>query len=82
MLIIISLLLATGFLIAFIRATRSGQFDDHYTPSVRMLWDDDEAPEEDKKEDANPEEILKEGTENAEEIQQNNEIITKKNDSE
>jgi hypothetical protein len=47
-----------------------------------MLWDDDEAPEEDKKEDANPEEILKEGTENAEEIQQNNEIITKKNDSE
>ena len=82
MLIIISLLLATGFLIAFIRATRSGQFDDHYTPSVRMLWDDDEAPEEDKKEDANPEEVLKEGTENAEEIQQNNEIITKKNDSE
>ena len=79
---IISLALATGFLIAFIRATRSGQFDDHYTPSVRMLWDDDEAPEEDKKEDANPEEILKEGTENAEEIQQNNEIITKKNDSE
>jgi cbb3-type cytochrome oxidase maturation protein len=82
LLIIISLALATGFLIAFIRATRSGQFDDHYTPSVRMLWDDDEAPEEDKKEDANPEEILKEGTENAEEIQQNNEIITKKNDSE
>ena len=82
LLIIISLALATGFLIAFIRATRSGQFDDHYTPSVRMLWDDDEAPEEDKKEDANPEEILKEGTENAEEIQQNNEIITKKKDSE
>lgn len=78
MLIIISLLLATGFLIAFIRATRSGQFDDHYTPSVRMLWDDDEAPEEDKKEDANPEEVLKEGTENDEETQQNNEIITKK----
>ncbi|MDD2631686.1 MAG: cbb3-type cytochrome oxidase assembly protein CcoS [Bacteroidales bacterium] len=82
MLIIISLLLATGFLIAFIRATRSGQFDDPYTPSVRMLWDDDEAPEEDKKEDANPEEVLKEGTENDEETQQNNEIITKKKDSE
>jgi cbb3-type cytochrome oxidase maturation protein len=82
LLIIISLALATGFLIAFIRATRSGQFDDHYTPSVRMLWDDDEAPEEDKKEDANPEEVLKEGTENDEETQQNNEIITKKNDSE
>lgn len=77
MLIIISLFLATGFLIAFIRATRSGQFDDHYTPSVRMLWDDDATPEKEENEDAKPEDVLKEGAENDGEIQQNNEIITK-----
>ena len=26
---------------AFIRAVRSGQFDDDYTPSVRMLFEDE-----------------------------------------
>jgi cbb3-type cytochrome oxidase maturation protein len=80
MLIIISLLLATGFLIAFIRAARSGQFDDHYTPSVRMLWDNDEMLEEDKDKDA--ENDLKEETENDDETQRNNEIINKKRDDE
>ncbi|MFT6868243.1 MAG: cbb3-type cytochrome oxidase maturation protein [Cyclobacteriaceae bacterium] len=36
-----SLLVATGFLIAFIWASRSGQYDDDYTPSVRILFDDE-----------------------------------------
>ena len=36
-----SLLVACGFLIAFIRASRAGQFEDSYTPSVRMLFDDE-----------------------------------------
>ncbi len=40
-LIVLSLLVAVGFLIAFIWATRSGQFDDDYTPSVRMLFDNE-----------------------------------------
>jgi cbb3-type cytochrome oxidase maturation protein len=35
-----SLFVATGFLIAFLWAVRSGQYDDNYTPSVRMLFDD------------------------------------------
>ena len=39
-LIAISLLVALGFLLAFLWATNSGQFDDDYTPSVRMLFDD------------------------------------------
>jgi len=30
---------ASGFLIAFIWAVRSGQFDDTCTPAVRMLFD-------------------------------------------
>ena len=40
-LIIISLIVATGFLIAFLWAVKSGQFEDDYTPSVRMLHDDE-----------------------------------------
>lgn len=39
LLIIISLLLATGFLISFIWSVDNGQIDDDYTPSVRMLFD-------------------------------------------
>ncbi|MFN8321691.1 MAG: cbb3-type cytochrome oxidase assembly protein CcoS [Chitinophagales bacterium] len=35
-----SLLLAVGFLIAFMVSVKSGQFDDEYTPSVRILFDD------------------------------------------
>ncbi|MDH5604176.1 MAG: cbb3-type cytochrome oxidase assembly protein CcoS [Cyclobacteriaceae bacterium] len=35
----ISILVATGFLVAFIWAVKSGQFEDTYTPSVRMLFD-------------------------------------------
>ncbi len=34
-------LLAAAAIVAFIRAVRSGQFDDLDTPSVRMLLDDD-----------------------------------------
>lgn len=39
-LISISLLIAVGFLVSFIWSLRSGQFDDTYTPSVRILFDD------------------------------------------
>jgi cbb3-type cytochrome oxidase maturation protein len=39
-LIILSLIVAVGFLIAFFWAVRSGQYDDDYTPSIRMLFDD------------------------------------------
>lgn len=40
-LIIISITVALGFLIAFFWAVKNGQYDDSYTPSVRMLWDND-----------------------------------------
>ena len=40
LLIGISLIVAGGFLAAFFWAVRSGQYDDEYTPSVRILWDD------------------------------------------
>ena len=35
-----SMLVAGGFLIAFLWAVRSGQYDDRHTPSIRMLFDD------------------------------------------
>lgn len=41
MLIGISILVAIFFLCAFIRAVKSGQYDDDYTPSVRMLFEDE-----------------------------------------
>lgn len=34
-----SLILAIGFLIAFIWSVKSKQYEDDYTPSVRMLFD-------------------------------------------
>jgi cbb3-type cytochrome oxidase maturation protein len=46
----ISLLLAIGFLTAFIWSVKSGQLDDDYTPSVRILFDDFEKKEEQKME--------------------------------
>jgi cbb3-type cytochrome oxidase maturation protein len=36
-----SLTIAVGFLIAFIWSVKTGQYDDDYTPSVRMLFDDE-----------------------------------------
>ena len=40
-LITVSIVVAVIFLIAFIKAVKSGQYDDDYTPSVRMLFDDE-----------------------------------------
>jgi cbb3-type cytochrome oxidase maturation protein len=40
-LIIISLILAIGFLVAFFWAVKDNQYEDDYTPSVRILFDDD-----------------------------------------
>ena len=39
-LVIIGVLVAGGFLLAFIWAVKSGQYEDSYSPSVRILFDD------------------------------------------
>ncbi len=49
-----SLTIAIGFLIAFIWSVKNGQYDDDYTPSVRMLFDEPEI-----KEDINQSEPIK-----------------------
>ncbi len=41
LLISISIIVAIAFLYAFLRAVKTGQYDDDYTPSVRMLFDDE-----------------------------------------
>ncbi|MFS4482873.1 cbb3-type cytochrome oxidase assembly protein CcoS [Hyunsoonleella sp. 2307UL5-6] len=40
-LLTISIIVAIGFFIAFIIAVKRGQFDDSYTPSVRILFEDE-----------------------------------------
>lgn len=41
LLLSLSILVAIVFFIAFIYSVKSGQYDDSYTPSVRMLFDDE-----------------------------------------
>ena len=38
----VTVLIAAGFVVAFVRAVRQGQFDDLETPAYRILFDDDE----------------------------------------
>ncbi len=40
-LITVSVIVALVFFIAFLYSVRKGQYDDTYTPSVRMLFDDE-----------------------------------------
>ena len=39
-LVIVAIIMAVAFLVAFIWAVKSGQYEDIYTPSVRILFDD------------------------------------------
>jgi cbb3-type cytochrome oxidase maturation protein len=41
LLTIISVIVASGFLATFIWAIKSGQYDDDYTSSIRILFDDE-----------------------------------------
>jgi cbb3-type cytochrome oxidase maturation protein len=54
LLIGIGIVVAGGFLVAFIWSVKSGQYDDDYTPSIRILFDEMDAatPSNDKSETA------------------------------
>ena len=43
-LLAVSLLIAAGFLVAFVVAVRGGQFDDTHTPAMRILMDEETPP--------------------------------------
>jgi cbb3-type cytochrome oxidase maturation protein len=49
--IAVSIIIAVFFLFVFIKLVKSGQYDDVYTPSVRMLFDDELVKTEDNKKD-------------------------------
>ncbi|WP_296383002.1 cbb3-type cytochrome oxidase assembly protein CcoS [Winogradskyella sp.] len=40
-LLTVSVIVGVAFFIVFIVAVKSGQYDDSYTPSVRMLFEDE-----------------------------------------
>jgi cbb3-type cytochrome oxidase maturation protein len=48
-----SILVAGAFLIAFLWSVKSGQYDDDYTPSIRMLFDDPPPKTSEKKKSNN-----------------------------
>jgi cbb3-type cytochrome oxidase maturation protein len=52
LLIGISLIVALGFLLAFLWAMRDGQYDDEVTPSIRMLNDLPKQPVKKQKHEA------------------------------
>lgn len=41
MMLAVSVIVALFFFVAFILAVKSGQYDDTYTPSIRMLFEDE-----------------------------------------
>jgi cbb3-type cytochrome oxidase maturation protein len=56
LLLALSILVALIFFIAFIVSVRKGQYDDSYTPSVRMLFEDElvkSEPEKNPKKETN-----------------------------
>ena len=53
MLLAISIVVAVIFFVAFIYSVKRGQYDDAYTPSVRMLFEDELVKEEKNKEPEN-----------------------------
>lgn len=56
-----SLIVAIGFLVAFIWSVRSGQYEDDYSPSVRILFEDD-PPAQTQSQDSNIEKKTPEET--------------------
>ena len=48
-----SIIVATVFLLAFLWAVKSGQYDDRYTPSVRMLFDNETEKKKDEEKTIN-----------------------------
>jgi len=59
--IAVSIVIAVLFLIAFIKSVKAGQYEDMYTPSVRMLFDDELI--EDKSQQKSKDMLLKKNSE-------------------
>ncbi|HJV19970.1 MAG TPA: cbb3-type cytochrome oxidase assembly protein CcoS [Sediminibacterium sp.] len=44
LLLAVSLIVAVGFLVAFIWSAKSGQFDDSFSPANKILFDNNQEP--------------------------------------
>ena len=53
--LIVSLIVALFFLVSFFWATKTGQFDDDYTPSVRILFEEETNQQSNKQKDGSSE---------------------------
>jgi cbb3-type cytochrome oxidase maturation protein len=49
-----SIVVAAGFLVAFLWAVKSGQYDDDISPSIRILFDNEENKSEQTNTNSNP----------------------------
>ena len=53
LMLVVSFIIAIIFLIGFFWATKNGQFDEDYAPSVRILFDDNEIQNKNTKTESN-----------------------------
>jgi len=58
-LITVSVIVAIIFFIAFIYSVKKGQYDDTYTPSVRMLFEDELVHPKNYKKETNNKDLIK-----------------------
>lgn len=58
-LVFAAIILAGAFLLAFIWSVKNGQYEDTYTPSVRMLFDDPVVKSETEKENGSKAQVKK-----------------------
>ena len=49
----VSMIVAGGFLFGFLWAVKKGQYDDSYSPSVRILFDDQEKEQKESTKEKN-----------------------------
>jgi len=55
LMLIVSLVIALFFLVSFLWAAKSGQYDDDYTPSVRILFEEEVKQKSNKSTDGSTE---------------------------
>jgi len=67
LLLAISVLVAIVFFIAFIISVKQGQYDDTYTPSVRMLFEDELVVDTGSPSDENSDNMLTKASEGEQE---------------
>lgn len=53
--LVVSLVIALFFLISFFWATKTGQFDDDFTPSVRILFEEESNKQSNQQSDGSTE---------------------------